>query len=79
MIKILRFLICAVVVLLAVGCEVEIMGPEAVPSKPTVPLKKRPIVPTTKLPRPRVVEGVEVDVYAVDDVWFDGVDYCEFQ
>ena len=24
--------------------------------KPTVPLKKRPIVPTTKLPRPRAVE-----------------------
>ena len=29
--------------------------------KPTVPLKKRPIVPTTKLPRPRVVEVWQMD------------------
>ena len=81
MIKIFRFAICVVVVLLTLGCEVEIvdpMGPEVVPSKPTVPLKKRPIVPTTKLPRPRVVGGLEVDTYAVDEVEFDGVDYCEF-
>jgi hypothetical protein len=30
--------------------------PEPLPVKPTVPLKKRPIVPTSKLPRPRVAE-----------------------
>lgn len=28
--------------------------------KPTVPLKKRPIVPTTKLPRPRIAEVVHI-------------------
>ena len=28
-------------------------------NKPTVPLKRRPIVPTTKLPRPRIVDVVE--------------------
>lgn len=26
--------------------------------KPTVPLKRRPIVPTTKLPRPRIIEHI---------------------
>lgn len=79
MIKILRFLICAVVVLLTVGCEAAFDGEVTNPDpKPTVPLKKRPIVPTTKLPRPRVVGGLEVDTYAVDEVEFDGVDYCEF-
>lgn len=30
-----------------------------VPGKPTVPIKRRPIVPTTKLPRPRIIGGVE--------------------
>ena len=78
MIKIFRFAICVVVVLLTVGCEAAFDGEVANPDpKPTVPLKKRPIVPTTKLPRPRVVGGLEVDTYAVDEVEFDGVDYCE--
>lgn len=77
--KILRFAICVVVVLLTVGCEAAFDGEVTNPDpKPTVPLKKRPIVPTTKLPRPRVVGGLEVDTYAVDEVEFDGVDYCEF-
>ena len=79
MIKIFRFAICVVVVLLTVGCEAAFDGEVTNPDpKPTVPLKKRPIVPTTKLPRPRVVGGLEVDTYAVDEVEFDGVDYCEF-
>lgn len=79
MIKIFRFAICIVVALLMVGCEAGYVGDLEVPDvKPTVPLKKRPIVPTTKLPRPRVVGGLEVDTYAVDEVEFDGVDYCEF-
>lgn len=79
MIKIFRFAICVVVVLLTVGCEAAFVGDVTNPDpKPTVPLKKRPIVPTTKLPRPRVVGGLEVDTYAVDEVEFDGVDYCEF-
>lgn len=29
------------------------------PGKPTVPIKRRPIVPTTKLPRPRIAIDVE--------------------
>ena len=79
MIKIFRFAICVVVVLLTVGCEAAFDGEVTNPDPmPTVPLKKRPIVPTTKLPRPRVVGGLEVDTYAVDEVEFDGVDYCEF-
>ena len=63
MIKIFRFAICIVVALLMVGCEAGYVGdlevPDVKPGKPTVPLKKRPIVPTTKLPRPRVVDVVE--------------------
>lgn len=70
MIKIFRFAICIVVALLMVGCEAGYVGdlevPDAKPGKPTVPLKKRPIVPTTKLPRPRVAEEyatAEAEVY----------------
>lgn len=29
--------------------------PQPLPGRPTVPIKRRPIVPSTKLPRPRVV------------------------
>ena len=51
--------VVGVVVLMLAGCEV--MAPvediPMTPAKPTVPLKKRPIVPTTKLPRPRAVEA----------------------
>ncbi len=58
--------------LLMVGCEFMPLEPdfsgdldsgreEDIPSfgvKPTVPLKRRPIVPTNKLPRPRIVEHI---------------------
>lgn len=37
----------------------DIGRPQPLPGKPTVPIKKRPIVPTTKLPRPRIVGSVE--------------------
>ena len=37
--------------------------PEPLPAKPTVPLKKRPIVPTSKLPRPRVAGAYEAEYY----------------
>ena len=71
MIKILKIAICLVVALVAVGCEVAFEGdvvyPGPAPAKPTVPLKKRPIGPSTKLPRPRVVEDLEVDVYVADE------------
>ena len=76
MIKILKIAICLVVALVAVGCEVafdgDVVYPSPAPAKPTVPLKKRPIVPTTKLPRPRAVEvdmaceyEGEVDFYTI--------------
>ena len=57
--KIVRYVLYGIVVLVAVGCEAGVASDPAVPPtyvRPTVPLKKRPIVPTTKLPRPRVVE-----------------------
>ena len=69
--KIFKIAIWLVVALVAVGCEAEFDGTPTAPgpelSKPTVPLKKRPIVPSTKLPRPRVVEDLEVDVYVADE------------
>ena len=58
--KILKYILCGVVALLMEGCMSEVTSPgEPSPSpvdRPTVPLKRRPIVPTTKLPRPRVAE-----------------------
>ena len=47
----------------------------SIPSKPTSPIKRRPIVPTTKLPRPRFAEEyatAEAEVYEAEE-W----DYCE--
>ena len=57
--RVLKFALMCVIALVMVGCEAEVMepgdfNPEPLPAKPTVPLKKRPIVPTSKLPRPRV-------------------------
>ena len=67
--KLLKYIICGTIALMFVACEVGDVNlpldpnpviPEVPDSgvgiKPTVPLKKRPIVPTTKLPRPRAVE-----------------------
>ena len=68
-----------------VGCEALMepgdFNPEPLPAKPTVPLKKRPIVPTSKLPRQRVDEVNDAEVYDAaeweyaeySEVW----DYCE--
>lgn len=57
--RVFKFALMCVIALVMVGCEAEVMesgdiSPEPLPGKPTVPLKKRPIVPTSKLPRPRV-------------------------
>ena len=69
-----------------VGCEADVMHPgdfrpEPLPVKPTVPLKKRPIVPTSKLPRPRVAEGYEAEVYDAAEweyaEYSEEWDYCE--
>ncbi len=69
--KIFRYIACGVAVLVMVGCSLDeaVLGPNQRPPgegdvtpglKPTVPLKKRPIVPSTKLPRPRCV-GVSMN------------------
>lgn len=58
--KILRYLLLCAVAVVLVGCEAPTMDVPIIDfpgAKPTVPLKKRPIVPTTKLPRPRAVEA----------------------
>ena len=68
-----------------VGCEADVMAPgdfnpEPLPVRPTVPLKKRPIVPTSKLPRPRVVEAYEAEVYdaeAYDAAEWEYAEYSE--
>ena len=68
-----------------VGCEASIapgdFNPEPLPVKPTVPLKKRPIVPTSKLPRPRVVEAYEAETYDAAEweyaEYSEEWDYCE--
>lgn len=58
----LKYIIYCIVVLSAVACAkepAENVITEDVNPKPTVPLKRRPIVPTSKLPRPRIVDVVE--------------------
>lgn len=69
--RVFKFALLCVIALVMVGCDaIEMMpgdfNPEPLPVKPTVPLKKRPIVPTSKLPRPRVVEAYEVEVYEAE-------------
>lgn len=72
--RLLRAILYCVVVLLAVGCEsmfdAEIPDPIYPAVKPTVPLKRRPIVPTTKLPRPRIVDAPQltIDVSCAEEV-----------
>lgn len=84
MTKIFRYAlygVVAVAALVLVGCEVTLDPSQDMPNvpgiKPTVPLKKRPIVPTTKLPRPRVAEeefaAMEADCYEATE-W----EYAEY-
>ena len=66
--RVFKFALICVIALVMVRCEADVMhpgdfSPEPLPVKPTVPLKKRPIVPTSKLPRPRVVEAYEAECY----------------
>ena len=60
-----KCIIYSIVVLSAVACSFSPLLDDSPANdarpKPTVPLKKRPIVPTTKLPRPRVVEVWQMD------------------
>ena len=68
-----RYIICSVAALALVGCSVDHSnieepgipepgeGGNESPPRPTVPLKKRPIVPPSKLPRPRFAEVLQSD------------------
>ena len=72
--RVFKFALMCVIALVMVGCEAGVMepgdfNPEPLPAKPTVPLKKRPIVPTSKLPRPRVVEVYEAECYDAAEVY----------
>ena len=61
--RIIGFIIVAVIAIVAVSCEaMEAFDPTLSPGGdngqgplPTKPIKRRPIVPTTRLPRPRVI------------------------
>lgn len=89
--RVFKFALLCVIALVMVGCAVDSMAPgdfnpEPLPVKPTVPLKKRPIVPTSKLPRPRVVEvyeaeTCEAEVYDAAEweyaEYSEEWDYCE--
>ena len=84
--RVFKFALLCVIALVMVGCAVDSMAPgdfnpEPLPVKPTVPLKKRPIVPTSKLPRPRVVEAYEAEYYDAAEweyaEYSEEWDYCE--
>ena len=89
--RVFKFVLLCVIALVMVGCEAahveDSFRPEPLPAKPTVPLKKRPIVPTSKLPRPRVVEAYDAaecydaEVYDTEEweyaEYSDECDYCD--
>lgn len=81
--RVFKFALLCVIALVMVGCEAIEMAPgdfnpEPLPVKPTVPLKKRPIVPTSKLPRPRVVEAYEAEVYEAETCEAAEWEYAEY-
>lgn len=60
--RIIGFIIVAIIAIVAVSCEaMEAVEPpfpggdKGQGPLPTKPIKRRPIVPTTRLPRPRVI------------------------
>ena len=60
----LKYIVVAIIAVVSLSCEADsnvFVDPENGNSdkpKPTTPIKRRPIVPTTHLPRPRVIEPV---------------------
>ena len=82
--RVFKFVLLCVIALVMVGCAVDSMAPgdfnpEPLPAKPTVPLKKRPIVPTSKLPRPRVVEAYDAaEVYDAEAYDAEEWEYAEY-
>lgn len=66
-----RYLLYPLVVLMLVGCSVEHDIGDHPTLKPVTPIKRRPIVPGHKVPRPRVATeemGLEQDIYATEAV-----------
>ena len=64
----IRYILYFVVVILFVGCEVGVheditYAPFPDKPKPVTPIKRRPIVPGNKIPRPRVA----IDEVVMDD------------
>lgn len=61
--RIIGFIIVAIIAIVAVSCEAAMDayeptspgGDKGQGPLPTKPIKRRPIVPTTRLPRPRVI------------------------
>lgn len=58
--RFLKYIVVAIIAIVAVSCEVGDMhvgdlGGNIKPG-PTTPIKRRPIVPTAQLPRPRVAD-----------------------
>ena len=81
--RVFKFALLCVIALVMVGCEAIEMAPgdfnpEPLPVKPTVPLKKRPIVPTSKLPRPRVAEAYEAEYYDAEVYDAEEWEYAEY-
>ena len=81
--RVFKFVLLCVIALVMVGCEAsiapgDISRPDPLPVKPTVPLKKRPIVPTSKLPRPRVVEAYDAEVYEAETCEAAEWEYAEY-
>ena len=80
--RVFKFALICVIALVMVGCDASEMmpgdiRPDPLPVKPTVPLKKRPIVPTSKLPRPRVVEAYEAEVECYEAEEWEYAEYSE--
>lgn len=75
-----RYISVAVVLCTLVSCSLDesgVLDPSA-PSesgpKPTIPIKRRPIVPGTQLPRPRIIIRVDGSLDRVMSLDFGGYD-----
>lgn len=76
-----RYISVVVVLCTLVSCSLEesgdVMYPETPPAsgpKPTIPIKRRPIVPGTQLPRPRIIIRVDGSLDRVMSLDFGGYD-----
>ena len=82
--RVFKFALTCVIALVMVGCAVDSMAPgdfnpQPLPVRPTVPLKKRPIVPTSKLPRPRVAEAYDAEACEAEYYDAEAYDAAEWE